>query len=95
MFLMATRRRRRPSIRCSLGSNGPESAFETNDCALRPPWHQSNMFRRELCIQGRLEFLFRQHLVNLHEQNVRWLLNLLTLYMQVTDPTFYLAGHDC
>ena len=58
--------------------NGPQSAFETNDCGLRPPRLDTNVpeaigFREAIFIYGRLTLFFRDLKSNSAIERIRWL----------------------
>lgn len=73
--------------------NGSESAFETNDCALRENViaNTDSLFKFSHKIDGRVEFFLREHQYNCHKDISTWLMRMSSLYLQVERPDFFNA----
>lgn len=76
--------------------NGPESAFETNDCALRENViiNTDSLFKFTHKIDGRVEFFLREHQYNCRQDIATWLMRMSSLYLQVERPEFLNALID-
>lgn len=68
--------------------NRPDGNLETNDCALRPPVPESDLFRKTHRIGGRLELFMRNHAANTvaYENAFLWMARMLAMYLQVEGP---------
>lgn len=72
--------------------NGDDSLLETTDCAMRPPHeHQDTIFRAALKIDGRLEVVYREDILNVALESSEWLEQTLSLYLQIYRPDFHRA----
>lgn len=71
--------------------NGPESNFETNDCALRANviTNTDSLFKFTHKIDGRVEFFLREHQLNCRKDIATWLMRMSSLYLQVERPDFF------
>lgn len=76
--------------------NGSESAFETNDCALRENViaNTDSLFKLTHKIDGRVEFFLREHQYNCRKDISTWLMRMSSLYLQVERPDFLNALVD-
>ncbi|HCI6064241.1 TPA: hypothetical protein NPN97_004896 [Klebsiella variicola subsp. variicola] len=71
--------------------NGPDSSFETNDCALRDGviMNTDSLFKFTHKIDGRVEFFLRQHQHNCNKNVATWLMRMSSLYLQVERTNFF------
>lgn len=71
--------------------NGPDSSFETNDCALRDGIIMNNdpLFKFTHKIDGRVEFFLRQQQHNCNKNVATWLMRMSSLYLQVERTNFF------
>ncbi|HHJ4165114.1 hypothetical protein RZP54_25335 [Raoultella ornithinolytica] len=71
--------------------NGPDSSFETNDCALRDGviMNTDPLFKFTHKIDGRVEFFLRQHQHNCNKNVATWLMRMSSLYLQVERTNFF------
>lgn len=76
--------------------NGPDSFFETNDCALNEGVIPNNdpLFKFSNKLDGRVEFFLRSHELNCDKDIVMWLMRMSSLYLQVERPEFFNAIID-
>ena len=76
--------------------NGSESAFETNDCALRENVmpNTDSLFKFTHKIDGRVEFFLREHQYNCRKDIATWLMRMSSLYLQVERSDFFNALID-
>jgi hypothetical protein len=69
--------------------NGPDSVFETNDCAFEGPTENAGgPFEGRLCCSGRVMLLFRELKSNTRANRVEALTQRVARGLSVTDPTF-------
>lgn len=67
--------------------NRPNAFFETNDCALRPPFSNPDaQFSYTHKINGRLEFFLRELSLNKVRTAMLWVYRMLSLHLQVERP---------
>jgi hypothetical protein len=77
--------------------NGPDSIFESNDCALAKQIAQSSdrntplIEQQNFRITGRLMFFYREHILNAEENATQWLWTNLPKEFDNTDPKFKLG----
>lgn len=76
--------------------NGPDSALETNDCALRESViaNTDSLFKFTHKIDGRIEFFLREYQYNCNKKITTWLMRMSSLYLQVEGPDFFNALID-
>lgn len=67
------------------------SKLESNDCALRQEIisNPDQMFNFSHKLDGRLEFFYRDHKLNCHNDYITWLFRMTSLYLQVKRPNFF------
>lgn len=69
--------------------NGPESAFESNDCAFSGAIaNTSPQFSKRLQGSGRLMILYRDLPLNTSPERIQWLTNAAAHALRETDPAF-------
>ena len=69
--------------------NGPESAFESNDCAFSDATaNTSPQYPKRLQCSGRLMILYRDLALNTAPEQMHWLTNLAAQAVRKTDPAF-------
>lgn len=69
--------------------NGPESTLETNDCAFRGPEPNGNAWLKgEITCGGRLQFFYRNAILNTVQENIAWLNRLFGALCQRQQPQF-------
>lgn len=67
--------------------NGPESVFESNDCAFSGAT-ATPQFPKRLQCSGRLMMLYRDLTLNTSPEQIQWLTNAAALALTQTDPAF-------
>lgn len=67
--------------------NGPESVFESNDCAFSSAAATTQSPKRLQC-SGRLMMLYRDLLLNTSPKQIQWLTNAAAQALNQTDPAF-------
>lgn len=67
--------------------NGPESVFESNDCAFSGPTATPQSSTRLQC-SGRLMMLYRDLALNTSPEQTHWLTNAAAHALNQTDPAF-------
>lgn len=71
--------------------NGPESVFESNDCAFSGPTATTQSSKRLQC-SGRLMILYRDLALNTSPEQIHWLTNAAAHALNHTDPAFEEGG---
>jgi hypothetical protein len=67
--------------------NGPESVFESNDCAFSGPTATTQPPKRLQC-SGRLMMLYRNLALNTSPKQIHWLTTAAAHALDQTDPAF-------
>ena len=67
--------------------NGPESVFESNDCAFSGATTTTQSSKRLQC-SGRLMMLYRDLALNTSPEQIHWLTNAAAHALNQTDPAF-------
>lgn len=67
--------------------NGPESVFESNDCAFSGATTNTQSSERLQC-SGRLMMLYRDLALNTSPEQIHWLTNEAAQALERTDPAF-------
>lgn len=69
--------------------NGPDSIFESNDCAFSSSTdHSSTQPSKRLQCSGRLMILYRDLVVNTSPEQIHWLTNAAAHALRRIDPAF-------
>jgi hypothetical protein len=72
--------------------NGPDSVFESNDCAFSGPMANTNArFAQRLQCSGRLMILYRDLKLNTSAEHIRWFKDASQYYISKADPNFVLG----